>query len=209
MFMKREPIEIAEAGMEDALRNFRSSIHAWSEAEFVRPRAVLHPEHRRAWRRATAWALGCVLAAGTLSAGLYDHHSHDRLARTVAQQMIAQRMAAQRAAGQRASLPRSSFMVGRPNKSTAGIFNSTTDSISLINWSTELVNSRHGCDGIFHSLAGKGKKGIDQLIYCEPRFTNHATQVFRTPETPWPIHRKMHNYFLYCTIYLAISSSVR
>ncbi len=33
------------------------------------------PEHRRAWRSATAWALGCVLAAGTLSAGLYEHHS--------------------------------------------------------------------------------------------------------------------------------------
>lgn len=101
MFNQREPKEMAEAGladaaMEDALRNFRSSIHAWSEAEFVRARTVLHSEHRRTWRRAAAWAVGCALAVGTLSAGIYEHHSHDRLARIITQRIVAQRTAAQR-----------------------------------------------------------------------------------------------------------------
>jgi hypothetical protein len=85
MFNKRESIEITEAGLEDALRNFRSSVHAWSEAEFVRPRTMLVAEHRRTWRRAAAWALGCALAAGTLSAGVYEHHFHNPPNRLAAQ----------------------------------------------------------------------------------------------------------------------------
>lgn len=100
MFNKRESVEIAEAGLEDALKNFRSSVHAWSETEFTRPRAVLLAEHRQArhmtWRTATAWALGCALAAGSLSAGIYEHHHHDQLAR-----MAAQRAAAESALQQR------------------------------------------------------------------------------------------------------------
>jgi hypothetical protein len=99
MFNKQEPIEIAEDGLKEALRNFRSSVHAWSEAEFVRPRTVLLAEQHRTWRRAAVWALGCVLAAGTLSAGIYEHHSHDQFAR-LAQRITAQRMAAQQAARQ-------------------------------------------------------------------------------------------------------------
>lgn len=98
MFDKQESVEIAEAGLEDALKNFRSSVHAWSETEFTRPRIVLLAEHRHTWRRASAWALGCVLAAGTLSAGIYEHHHHDQLAR-----MAAQRVAAERALQQRQS----------------------------------------------------------------------------------------------------------
>jgi hypothetical protein len=99
MVNKRESIEVAEAGLEETLRNFRSSVHAWSEAEFVRPRTVLVAEHRRTWRSATAWALGCVLAAGTLSAGIYEHHAHDQLAR-LAHRVAAQRIATQQAAKQ-------------------------------------------------------------------------------------------------------------
>ena len=96
MFNKRKSIEVAEAELEETLRNFRSSVHAWGEAEFVRPRTVLHAEHHRAWRSAVAWALGCALAAGTLSAGIYEHHSHDQLAR-LAQRVAAQRIAARQA----------------------------------------------------------------------------------------------------------------
>lgn len=93
MFNKRESIEIAEAELQDALLKFRSSVHAWSEAEFVRPRTVLSAEHRRTWRSAAAWALGCALAAGSLSAGIYEHHAHDQLARLAAQRMAAERTA--------------------------------------------------------------------------------------------------------------------
>lgn len=103
-FNQRESIEVGlEAGLEDVLRNFRSSVQAWSEAEFVRPRTVLLPEHRRAWRRAAAWALGCVLAAGSLSAGLYEHHAHQQWAHLLAQHIAAQH--ASLAASQEAARP--------------------------------------------------------------------------------------------------------
>lgn len=91
MFEKRESIEAAEAGLEEALKNFRSSVHAWSEAEFTRPRTVLLAEHRRTWRRAAAWALGCALAASTLSAGFYEQHVHNEQALLAAQRAAQQR----------------------------------------------------------------------------------------------------------------------
>lgn len=80
---QRESIDAAEAGLEEVLRNFRSSVQAWSEAELVRPRAVQLPA-RASWRRAAAWALGCMLAAGSLSAAFYEHHAHQQLARQAA-----------------------------------------------------------------------------------------------------------------------------
>jgi hypothetical protein len=63
-----------DAQLDQALRNFRASVQAWSEAEFSRPRrmqaAVLH----RSWRLAVGWALGVVLVAGGVSGGVYDRH---------------------------------------------------------------------------------------------------------------------------------------
>ncbi len=65
-------LEAAEADLEHALCNFRASVHAWSEAELSRPR-LLPAAHRHSWRFAAAWALGCLIAAGSLTAGLYQH----------------------------------------------------------------------------------------------------------------------------------------
>jgi hypothetical protein len=59
--------------LEQALLNFRQSVHAWSEAEFNRPRAVRAQAHS-AWRPVLAWALGCAVIAGGVSGGIYDHH---------------------------------------------------------------------------------------------------------------------------------------
>lgn len=64
--------------LDEALANFRMSIHAWSEAAFNRPRtasAAVAP--RRAWRLAVNLALGCVLLAGGASAGLWEHHQRE------------------------------------------------------------------------------------------------------------------------------------
>jgi uncharacterized protein HemX len=69
-----------------ALREFRLSVHAWSEAVMSRPRQALAGAPRRpVWRFAAGWALSGVLIAGGLSAGVYGHHqqqmriAHERI----------------------------------------------------------------------------------------------------------------------------------
>jgi hypothetical protein len=47
---------------------------------------------RHSWRLAASWALGCVLAAGSLAGSLYERHQQQELAR------IAAEKAAQKAA---------------------------------------------------------------------------------------------------------------
>lgn len=64
-----------EQSLEEALTNFRLSIHAWSEATGNRSRPVLEgAPQRRVGRLAVGWALGCVLAAGGVSSGVWAHH---------------------------------------------------------------------------------------------------------------------------------------
>jgi len=96
--MKSEPERI-EIELEQALGNFRQSVHAWSEAELSRPR-TLTTEHLPNWRRVTAWALGCVLAAGSLAGGLYDHHRLQVEARLAAERQVRQQQARQERAAQ-------------------------------------------------------------------------------------------------------------
>ena len=68
---KRSEPEL-EPELQQALRNYRASVVAWSEAEYGRPRQIAVSARVFGWRFAWAGALGCVLAAGTL-AGLYLH----------------------------------------------------------------------------------------------------------------------------------------
>jgi hypothetical protein len=85
-----------DAVLEEALNNFRQSMHAWSEATYSRPRHVMRIEAHRGWKLAAGWALGCVLAVGSLSAGLYQHHHQWALAQAkAAQQVHEQQLAAQ------------------------------------------------------------------------------------------------------------------
>lgn len=79
-----------EAELMQTLANFRENVHAWSEAEFNRPREVRVAVHS-AWRPVLAWALGCVVIAGGVSGGIYDHHRV-----VVARQMAAARLAQER-----------------------------------------------------------------------------------------------------------------
>jgi hypothetical protein len=74
-----------------ALKNFKASLDAWSEATMSRPRTVKTVQH--GWRLATGWALGCVLAAGGLTAGLYARHYQEELARIAAAQKAEQQKA--------------------------------------------------------------------------------------------------------------------
>lgn len=54
-----------------------------------RPRTVKTEIRRRSWRLAAGWALGCVLAAGGLSGGLFEQHHRQELQRIVAAQKAA------------------------------------------------------------------------------------------------------------------------
>jgi hypothetical protein len=64
-----------DAELDQALKDFRLSVHAWSDAAFSRPRTVVAAvAPRHVWRLAAGWALGCFLVAGGVSAGFWQHH---------------------------------------------------------------------------------------------------------------------------------------
>jgi membrane protein involved in colicin uptake len=85
--------------MKEALKNFKASVDAWSEAAYHQPRTVVKaPQH--SWRLAASWALGCVLAAGGLSAGMYSRHHQQEMAK-IAAARAAQKSAQERAAAER------------------------------------------------------------------------------------------------------------
>lgn len=75
---------LADPELEQALRDFRSSVHAWSEAVYQRPRLVEVASRRTAWRKAAAWALGSVLMAGGVGGGLLEYQHRQEQARIAA-----------------------------------------------------------------------------------------------------------------------------
>ena len=92
------PNPVVDPELQQALVNFRQSVHAWSEAEFNRPRTARLPVHN-VWRPVLAWALGCMFVAGAAGGGLYEHH-RETVERQLAQQRIAheKQLAAQKKA---------------------------------------------------------------------------------------------------------------
>ncbi|MFP5206639.1 MAG: hypothetical protein ACLGP3_10395 [Acidobacteriota bacterium] len=95
---QEQPLEAQESELEQALGLFRQSVHAWSAAELSRPRTVALAAAHRTWRTAAAWALGCVLAAGSLGGGLYDRHLRQQAALAAARQAQSERLAARQQA---------------------------------------------------------------------------------------------------------------
>jgi hypothetical protein len=85
-----QPDSVTDRELEQALVNFRHSVHAWSGAELNRARTVRVPV-QNTWQPVLAWALGCVVIAGGVSGGIYDHH---RI--VVARQQTAARIAHER-----------------------------------------------------------------------------------------------------------------
>ncbi|MGD0737317.1 MAG: hypothetical protein ABR976_19465 [Terracidiphilus sp.] len=76
--------EASDPVLEEALANFRTSIVAWSEAEFGRARGPAKTVRQRSWRLAAGWALGCVLVAGGVGSGIHEHQHKLELARIAA-----------------------------------------------------------------------------------------------------------------------------
>jgi uncharacterized protein HemX len=82
--------------LEQALSNFRLSVHAWSDDAYHRPRTVAAVSSQRIWRLAAGWALSCALAIGVAVGGVQEHRHRQELARIAAvQQADRQRLAAE------------------------------------------------------------------------------------------------------------------
>lgn len=79
----------ADAALDQALKNFRSSVHAWGEAAYGQTRPVAVVRHV-SWRLAAGWALGCVLATGSVAGGVYERHHRQEAARIAAAAEAAQ-----------------------------------------------------------------------------------------------------------------------
>jgi hypothetical protein len=72
--------------LQQLLADFRSSVHAWSDATVNSPRFAQTIAHRPFWHPAVSWALAAVLTAGTLSGGLYHRHRQQVSAARAAEQ---------------------------------------------------------------------------------------------------------------------------
>jgi hypothetical protein len=80
--------------VEEALKNFRMSVHAWSDAAYTRPRTQMQVVRHRSWRLATGWALAAVLAVGGVSGGMLEHEQKLERARMVAAARLAEQQKA-------------------------------------------------------------------------------------------------------------------
>jgi hypothetical protein len=76
--------------LEQALKDFKSSVHAWSDAAYSRPRMAAREIRHRSWRLALGWALGCLLVAGSASGGLLVRHHRIELEKVAAEQRAAE-----------------------------------------------------------------------------------------------------------------------
>ena len=76
--------EAMDSGLAEALINFRLSVHAWSDAEFGKPRTAAKIVRHGGWRLAAGWALGCALVAGGVGGGVYERHQRLETARIAA-----------------------------------------------------------------------------------------------------------------------------
>jgi hypothetical protein len=88
--LKEPAVNSEDVEMEQALKSFKSSVDAWSDAMYSRPRTVSKEIRVRSWRLAAGWALGCALVAGSVSGGLLERHHRQEAARIGAEQRAAE-----------------------------------------------------------------------------------------------------------------------
>jgi hypothetical protein len=84
---------ISDPLLDEALKNFRSSVHAWSAAEYSRVRPAAKVVRQRSWRLAAGWALAGLLVAGGASGGVYERHQRELRIAAAARQAEQQRAA--------------------------------------------------------------------------------------------------------------------
>lgn len=74
--------------LEAALRGYRDSVRAWSEAAYQRPRSIVSPVSGRSMSRlAITGALGCAIVVGGIGTGIHQQHRRQEMARISAQRL--------------------------------------------------------------------------------------------------------------------------
>jgi len=76
-----------------ALKHFKVSLDTWSEHAMSRPRTAKSAV-RHSRRMVAAWALGCLLAVGSMAAAGYEIYQRQEVVRIAAQKAADQRAAA-------------------------------------------------------------------------------------------------------------------
>lgn len=70
--------EIGDVEMDAALKNFRESVHGWSEQEFSKTRVVRRSRWDAMWRTiaspAIGWTAACALLVASMGGSLAVHH---------------------------------------------------------------------------------------------------------------------------------------
>ena len=86
-------IEALDPVLKHALGEFKSSVRAWSDAAYSRPRVTREFVVRKR-KIAVGWSFAAVLLAGAFSGGLYHRHQQDELAARIAAQRAAEQQQA-------------------------------------------------------------------------------------------------------------------
>jgi hypothetical protein len=69
-----EMADVNDPAVQTALRNFRGSVNAWSDAAYHRPRTVAIARPGIAWRRVTGSVLALAISAGLVGTAGYERH---------------------------------------------------------------------------------------------------------------------------------------
>ncbi len=72
-----------DESLKQTLKDYRSSVHAWSDAVYSRPHQPVKI-YMTSWRVAASWALGCALAVASVAGGLYERHHMNEQAKIAA-----------------------------------------------------------------------------------------------------------------------------
>jgi hypothetical protein len=73
-----------DPALDRVLSDFRSSVHAWSDAAYNRPRPIAAASQGAVWRKAAAWALGSMLVIGAAGGGVLESRHRQEAARIAA-----------------------------------------------------------------------------------------------------------------------------
>jgi hypothetical protein len=104
--------EINDPIVEGALKHFKASIDAWSEAAYSQPRTVVRTA-KHIWRLAAAWALGCLLAAASLAGAMHERHARQESARIAAIKAAEQKAALEPKAPEQSVQPVAATIAGK------------------------------------------------------------------------------------------------
>ena len=105
---------IADPIVAGALKHFKASVDAWSEAAYSAPKLTVRAAQHN-WRLAASWALGCLLIAGSLAGELYERHQRQEAAHATEMKAAEQKVRLRAAEQHFTPLPvAASIATGRP-----------------------------------------------------------------------------------------------